>query len=609
MSTEPLPGTAGTGGELSDMRGLRTVLRLSFVADRRHATATLLMFALRPLGQVLAVVWLGLLVDAAGRGDTSSAWGYALASALTMGLTVLVMRLSLNVSALMIENTAHHVDLRMQSLANRIPGLGHYENPAYLDRLEHLRQERQHLAEGADVVGLEVGVLVRTLATVVLLALISPWLLLLPFATLLSLAAGRHAERLRQTALTEAAADLRRTRDLFQLASSPDAAMELRVFGLAATIEARHADSTEQARATLAAANWRGLWLTTLGWVVFSAGYLTALLLVVGAYQDGTASVGQVVLALLLITGMNLQIDLLVRFTKALLRMARAGALYDWLERFSAAERGADTGVQPPERLTDGIALRGVTFRYPGTSGTPVLDAVDLRLPAGTVVALVGENGAGKSTLVKLLAGFYRPTSGELLADDVDLTAVAPEAWRARVTAAFQDFARLEFTLRDVVGVGDLSRADDPDALIGALDKAAAGDLAEHLPLGLDTPLGSSFPNGVKLSGGQWQKTALARSAMRESPLLLLFDEPTSAIDAAAEQELLDRYLLAARTLTRSTGAVAVIVTHRLSTLNHADLVVFLKHGKVHEFGPHQELLANGDDYARLFELQRRAYR
>jgi ABC-type multidrug transport system fused ATPase/permease subunit len=594
---------------LSELRGLRAVLRLSFAADFRRSTATLLMFAVRPLGQVLTVVWLALLVDAADRGHTSSVWLYATASGLTAGLTALVMRLSLNVGAQMIENTARHVDLRLQSLTNHVPGLAHYENADHLDRLEQLRQERQHLAEGADIVGLEIGVLVRTVATVVLLALVTPWLLLLPLTTVLSLAAGRRAERLRQRALSRAAVDLRRTRDLFQIASSPDAAMELRIFGLAPTIEEMHRQSAQRSRAVLNRAGWKGFRLTVLGWTAFSAGYLGALLLVLSAYRAGSTSIGQVVLALVLITGMILQIIMLVRYTTVLLRTVRVGALFDWLERFSARERDSGAGVRPPERLTRGIEARDVTFGYPHSPGEPVLRDITLTLPAGTVVALVGENGAGKSTLVKLLAGFYRPTSGSILIDGTELSDLDTESWRERTTAAFQDFARLEFALRDVVGVGDLPRAGDPDAILGALGRAAAEDLLERLPEGLDTTLGQSFPQGTKLSGGQWQKTALARSAMREAPLLLMLDEPTSAIDAVAEHELLDRYLRSARSLTRSTGAIAVIVTHRLSTLKHADLIVFLKHGRVHETGSHEELLANGDDYAYLFEQQSRAYR
>jgi ATP-binding cassette, subfamily B, bacterial len=209
--------------------------------------------------------------------------------------------------------------------------------------------------------------------------------------------------------------------------------------------------------------------------------------------------------------------------------------------------------------------------------------------------------------VVSLLTGFHRPTRGEVLIDGIDLAELDIEAWR-RCTAAFQDFARLELCLGAAVGAGDVA-ASTPAREMNALHTMAAGDLPQQLPDGLDTRLGHSFPDGVDLSGGQWQKVALARMAMRDHPLLLLLDEPTAAIDPVAEQEVLTATMAAARHVARRSGAVSLVVTHRLSTVRAADLIVVLAEGRVVEVGTHDALLARGGTYETLFSLQANAYR
>ena len=187
-----------------------------------------------------------------------------------------------------------------------------------------------------------------------------------------------------------------------------------------------------------------------------------------------------------------------------------------------------------------------MSFAYPGTSRL-VLDDVSLTLPAGAVVAIVGENGAGKTTLVKLLAKMYEPTSGAILVDDTPLARMPADEWRARLAGAFQDFFRFEFRARHTVGLGDVPRLDDEPAVVAAVDRAGAGDVVARLPSGLDTQLGPTWPGGVEVSFGQWQKLALARGFMRDQPLLLVLDEPTAALDAETEHALFERYAAAAR--------------------------------------------------------------
>jgi len=220
------------------------------------------------------------------------------------------------------------------------------------------------------------------------------------------------------------------------------------------------------------------------------------------------------------------------------------------------------------------------------------------------VVALVGENGAGKSTLVKLLCRMYPPTRGRILVDGVPLATLAPAGWRERLAGAFQDFFRFEFRARHSVGVGDVPRIDDVPAVARAVSRAGADDLVEQLTRGLETQLGPTWPEGVEISFGQWQKLALARGFMRESPLVLVLDEPTAALDAETEHALFERYAAVVR-----GDQITLLVSHRFSTVRMADYIVVLDGSRVVETGTHEELMALGGQYAELYGIQAAAYR
>jgi len=223
-------------------------------------------------------------------------------------------------------------------------------------------------------------------------------------------------------------------------------------------------------------------------------------------------------------------------------------------------------------------------------------------------VAIVGENGAGKSTLVKLLAKMYEPTNGSIFVDETPLARVPADAWRARLAGAFQDFFRFEFIARHSVGLGDVPRMDDEPAVVGAVDRAGANDVIARLPSGLETQLGPTWPDGVDVSFGQWQKLALARGFMRDDPLLLVLDEPTAALDAETEHALFERYAEAARNDTHG-GRITILVSHRFSTVRMASLIVVLDGAKLVESGSHEELMAKGGQYSQLYGIQAAAYR
>jgi ABC-type multidrug transport system fused ATPase/permease subunit len=457
-----------------------------------------------------------------------------------------------------------------------------------------------------------VEVVIEAIATSVILALVDPRLLAIPLFAVPSVWAGARAERLRQQALDDTADDDARARHLFELATSPGPGKELRIYGLGSELVNRHRAAERTANRALDRAARQGLLSLAVGWLLFTVGYAVAIVLVVRSAIAGTATVGEVVLALTLIARINTQVGGAVGTLSVLARTASVAGRYQWLEDYASAcgERSDRRRGTPavPSGLTRGIELRDVTFRYPETERC-ALDSVNLFLPAGSTVAVVGENGAGKSTLVKLLCRLYEPVSGHILVDGVDLAHFDVDEWRARVSAGFQDFVRFELLMGEAVGVGDLALIEDVDAVRRALDRAQAGDVPGRLADGLDTPLGASFEGGTELSGGQWQKLALARTLMRRDPLLLILDEPSASLDADAEYALFSRYASEARGLVADRNAIVLLVSHRFSTVQMADTIVVLDDGRIVETGAHADLLAARGLYAELYELQARSYR
>jgi len=245
------------------------------------------------------------------------------------------------------------------------------------------------------------------------------------------------------------------------------------------------------------------------------------------------------------------------------------------------------------------VRFEAVSFRYPGQSGD-VLHQLDLTIPAGRSLAVVGDNGAGKTTLVKLLARLYDPTAGRIAADGVDLRELSPAAWQRQVAAVFQDFVRYPGTAADNVGFGAPAHLGDRSSLEEAARCAGALDLIERLPASWATLMSREFEGGVEVSGGEWQRVALARAlfAVAHGARLLVLDEPTAHLDARAEADFFDRFL------DVTSGCTTVLISHRFSTVRRADRIVVLHAGRIIESGTHQELLALGGRYARMFALQ-----
>ncbi|MGH9178214.1 MAG: ABC transporter ATP-binding protein [Acidimicrobiales bacterium] len=593
-------------------RALRAVgvgLGTSYRADRARTVGVFAMCLVTALSGVLTAWFVKVIVDAAASRDEPGALAGAAGVAVVVGLGMLASASRTRMLFPLKEHTGLALDQRLVDLAGGTVTIEHHERPAFLDQVDVLRREGHVLSSSALNVAMGLEVVVEAVATGLLLAWVEPALLAIPLFALPSLWAGARAERARQRALDQSADDTRRARHLFELATSAAPGKELRVYGLGDELLARHRSAWGQADATLDGAARLGFLWTVGGWLIFAAGYGAAILLVVRGAVEGTATVGDVVLALTMVARINEQVAGAVWSVSALARTVRVAGRYLWLAEWAATgRRHAGEPAPVPERLTAGIDLKDVGFRYPEADGEALRD-ITLSIPAGTTVALVGENGAGKTTLVKLLARLYEPSTGTIEVDGVELSRFDAGDWRSRISAGFQDFTRFELLAGQTVGVGDLPHIDDPVAVAAALDRARAADVPAALPDGLGTPLGATFDGGTELSGGQWQKLALARAMMRPGPLLLLLDEPTAALDAEAEHELFSRYARQARSLVTDRKAVVVLVSHRFSTVHTADLIVVLDGGRVAESGSHAELMAAGGLYAELYELQARSYR
>jgi len=399
---------------------------------------------------------------------------------------------------------------------------------------------------------------------------------------------------------------LRRARYIQRIGLRPEFASEIRVFGLTRWLAGQYGREWSAVMSQLQRARQTDhRRMALLGGIVLAA-HLAVLLLLARAALAGALSVPALIVILQGVFGMALIASLLGD---------------TWIENGSvpvpdvlALERVATASPPGGRRPSAGrpaaglprreIRFADVSFRYPG-GGQLALDGLSLQLPAGRSIAIVGLNGAGKTTLVRLLTGLCQPTAGSITVDGISLPELDLASWRRQLAVIFQDFVRYELPLADNIRFGGVEQGQLTASELTELARAAgAADLITELPAGTQTMLSARFPGGVELSGGQWQRIAFARAlmAVRAGARLLVMDEPTAHLDVRAEAELYTRFLSA------TTGLTTVVISHRFSTVRHADRIVVLSAGRVEEDGSHAELMAADGRYARLFRLQARNY-
>jgi len=516
-------------------------------------------------------------------------------------LSTVLTRIIDYLDALLADNYTRHVSIRVMKHAAELDLLA-YEDPVFYDRLDRAR------VQATDRLGMiqSIGRLVQQVATVVSLSisimLFSPWLMLLLIAGVLPAFLGEshfaflgYAKNFRQT-------PIRRQLDYLRiLGGSREAAKELKLFGLNGFLTDRFTRLSDEIYEENVALSRRRLIAGSFLSVIGTMGYYSAYAFVIWRTLMGSLTIG----TLTFLSGAILQASTNIQQIFSTLSGIADQALFltDLLAFFEMQPtiRSKPNALPAPRPILRGFEFRNVSFRYPG-SPRLILKQMNFHLHPGERVALIGENGQGKTTVVKLITRLYDPTEGQVLLDGVDLREYSLEDLYREIGVIFQDFMRYELTARENIAVGRVEELDNLALLQSAARKSMADNVVARLPHGYDQMLGGRFDGGLDLSGGEWQKVALARAYLRNAQLLIL-DEPTAALDARSEFEVFHRFA------ELTTGKMALFISHRFSTVRMADRIVVLNDGRIAEEGSHDQLASMGGRYAELFEMQAASYR
>jgi ATP-binding cassette subfamily B protein len=503
--------------------------------------------------------------------------------------------------ALLADKYTRHVSVLVMKHAAQLD-LAAYEDPVFYDRLERARVQATDRLGMIQSIGRLVQQVITTASLSIAVMLFSPWLLLMLIAGVVPAFLGEshfaflgYAKNFRQT-------PIRRQLDYLRvLGGSKEAAKELKLFGLAPFLTERFSRLSNQiydedvslARRRLVA----GSFLSMIG----TAGYYSAYVFVIWRTISGVLSIGELTFLAGSIQQASSNIQQIFSTVSSIADQALF--LTDLIAFFEMrpAIASKPNALPVPRPITRGFEFRNVTFRYPGSSRL-VLDGLNFHFRSGERIALIGENGEGKTTVVKLLTRLYDPLEGQVLLDGVDLREYNLEDLYQEIGVIFQDFMRYEMTARDNIAVGRIEQIGDLPLLQQSAQKSMADEVIGRLPFGYEQMLGRRFDGGVDLSGGEWQKVALARAYLRDAQILIL-DEPTAALDARSEFEVFQRFA------ELTAGKMALFISHRFSTVRMADRIVVLEHGRIAEDGDHEQLTRLGGRYAEMFELQAASYR
>lgn len=476
-----------------------------------------------------------------------------------------------------------------------------FEDPEFYDRLERAR------CQTTDRVGIlrPLGDTFQQFITLISLSVgvmvFSPIMLLVLIVAVVPAFLGEGYFASMSYALAYSLVPLRREMDyLRDLGTKKESAKELKLFRLGDFLHDRFSQINDE----VIMRNRNLAKRRTLSGAIFAAvgslGYYGVYAVLLFRAINGSITIGELTFVAGALAGFSRQLQsVFLNFADI---AHQALFLTDYFALFTVQPkiRNAPDAIPAPRAIHDGFEFRNVSFAYPG-SRRLILDNVNLRIGAGERIAVIGENGQGKTTLVKLIPRLYEPTSGQILLDGVDLREYDMDSLRSKIGVIFQDFIHYDMTARENITLGRIDRAGDDELLDRAVYKSGASRIIDRLPHGYDQMLGKRFEDGVDLSGGEWQKVALARAYLRDAEILIL-DEPTAALDAMAEYEVFNRFA------ELTTGKIAVLISHRLSTVKMADRIVVLKDGKIHEEGTHHELIASGGGYANMFKLQAASY-
>ena len=524
--------------------------------------------------------------------------------ALEFGLACLASILNRGVDycdTLLADKFIRHISVRIMYHASRLD-LASYEDPLFHDKLERAR------VQATDRLGMvqQLGRLVQQVITTVSLAasilFFSPWLLLVLIACVIPAFLGEshfaflgYAQAFRQT-------PVKRQIDYLRfLGASKDSAKELKLFGLSKYLTDRFQKLSDDIFVQNVSLAKRRLVASSLLSLLTTVGYYGAYAYVILETVRGEMTVATLVFLTGAIAGASANLQMIFSTFSSIADQSLF--LTDLLQFFAVRPTvfSKPNAMKTPRPIREGIEFRDVTFSYPG-SDRPILRDLNLFLKPDERIALIGENGEGKTTIVKLLTRLYDPTAGQILLDGVDLRDYDLDDYASNIAVIFQDFMRYDMTAWENIAVGQIGARENLDRVELAARKSLAEGVIRKLPNGYDQMLGRRFETGVDLSGGEWQKVALARAYLRDAQILVL-DEPTAALDARSEHEVFERFA----ELTK--GKMALLISHRFSTVKMADRIIVLEKGVIAEQGRHEQLMAHGGRYAEMFELQASSYR
>ena len=592
---------------LAALRNVPPVLRLVWKAAPKVVAAGLvlrLFSALTPLAALAISKWIIDLVVAAVKHPgplPQQIWFLLGAEFLVAAVGNILGRAIDYTDARLADEFTREVSLRVMAHAARLD-LATFEDPVFQDKLERARLQATDrigmlnsmgrlLLQSITLVSLSIGVIVY-----------SPWLFAVLVICVAPAFAGESHFAFRGYALAHSLTPIRRELDYLRVVGSgKESAKEVKVFGLGGFLQSRYGVLTDGVIRRNRELTRQRLWWGSALAIVGSVGYYASFAYLVWRTLLGEISVGTLTFLAGAIAGSSAQLQGVFSLFSSI--SDQALFLTDLVDFLAIEPRiqSKPNAIPAPRPIRQGFEFREVTFHYPGSERL-VLDHLNFRIERGEHIALVGENGQGKTTLVKLMARLYDPTSGAISLDGVDLREYDVEDLQREIGIIFQDFVRYDMPARMNIGVGRVEETDQDESLWTAAKKSRADRTLERLAGGLDQMLGRRFEGGVDLSGGEWQKFALARAYLRNAQVLIL-DEPTAALDAVAESEVFARFAELARSST------AILISHRFSTVRKAGRIVVLEGGRIREQGTHEQLVMIRGRYARLFELQAANYR
>jgi ATP-binding cassette subfamily B protein len=607
MAQEQSTSNSGWQERLSALKNLPPVLNIVWRSGRAVVTAGLLLRVLTSL-QPLALLTVGkFIIDsiyqvlAHHQSVPTRLWWLVAAEFCIAVLGNVFTRATDYTDSLLADKYMRHVSIEVMRHAAELDLIA-YEDPLFYDRLERARVQATDRLAMIQMLGRLIQQVLTTVTLSISIIYFSPWLMLLLIAGVLPAFVGEthfaflgYAKNFRQT-------PARRQQDYLRiLGGSKEAAKELKLFRLSGFLTERFTKLSDEIYEENVSLSRRKLIAGALLSVIGTLGYYSAYIYVIWRTVTGALTLG----SLTLLAGAILQASMNIQQIFSTLSGVADQALFlsDLLAFFEMQPtiRSKPNALPAPRPIQRGFEFRNVSFSYPGSERL-VLRNLNFTLGPGDRVALIGENGEGKTTIVKLITRLYDPTEGQVLLDGIDLREYDLDDLYREIGVIFQDFMRYEMTARENIATGRIEALDETEEVKLAAHKSLADGVIAKLPLKYEQQLGRRFETGVDLSGGEWQKLALARAYLRDAQLLIL-DEPTAALDARSEFEVFERFA------ELTEGKMALFISHRFSTVRMADRIVVLAGGQIVEEGNHQQLVALGGRYAEMFELQAASYR